>query len=57
MKVDEKDKLAWIYFIVIHDAFQRKGYGKKAMQLLKEEAKVLGASALWLNVSAENGAA
>lgn len=47
-------KEAYIYDILIFNDFQNQGYGKKALQLLEEEAKKLGFERIGLHVFGNN---
>jgi GNAT superfamily N-acetyltransferase len=44
----------WVYDIVIHEQFQRRGYGAQTLKLLEEGAEGLGANRVDLHVFGHN---
>jgi ribosomal protein S18 acetylase RimI-like enzyme len=47
----------WVYDIVIHEQFRRRGYGAITLGLLEEKARELGAGSVGLHVFGHNDAA
>lgn len=50
----EKSTAAFIYDFLILEAYQNQGYGTKAMTLIENKARAVGASSLSLHVFAHN---
>lgn len=48
------DKIAWLYHIVVFEKYRHQGYGRAAMEQVKNRARELGARILWLNVMGHN---
>jgi ribosomal protein S18 acetylase RimI-like enzyme len=48
---------AYIYDLVIHEPFRRKGHARRALLALEQHAVALGATAMGLNVFATNDGA
>jgi GNAT superfamily N-acetyltransferase len=44
----------WIHDIFIHENFRRKGYATRALELIEDRAKVLGARSVGLHVFGHN---
>jgi GNAT superfamily N-acetyltransferase len=44
----------WIYDIIIHDIFRRKGYASRTLDLVEERARDLGAKSVELHVFGHN---
>jgi RimJ/RimL family protein N-acetyltransferase len=44
----------WIYDIIIHENFRRKGYASRTLQLVEHRAKELGAKSVELHVFGHN---
>ncbi len=44
----------WIYDIIIHDQFRRRGYARRALQLVENKARELGAEKVELHVFGHN---
>ena len=55
--VDEDQKRAFIYYIVISPEHRGKGYGKRTLEVLEEELKSMGVNWIGLNVFADNSVA
>jgi len=47
----------WIYDIIIHERFQRRGYARRTLELVEDEARELGARRVELHVFGHNGGA
>lgn len=47
-------KSVWIYDIVTHEGFRRKGYGARTLELVEEKARELGAETVGLHVFGDN---
>jgi RimJ/RimL family protein N-acetyltransferase len=47
----------WIYDIIIHDTFRRKGYASRTLDLVEERARDLGAKSVELHVFGHNRSA
>ena len=47
----------WIYDIVIHERFRRRGYARRTLELVEEKARELGASKVELHVFGHNDGA
>ncbi len=52
--INRKLKSAFLYDLMIFDAFQRKGYGKEALQAMEKELKQKGITVIRLNVFNDN---
>jgi ribosomal protein S18 acetylase RimI-like enzyme len=44
----------WIYDIIIHENFRRKGYASRTLELVETRAKELGAKSVELHVFGHN---
>lgn len=44
----------WIYDIIIHEQFRRRGYARRALELVDDRARELGASKVELHVFGHN---
>jgi GNAT superfamily N-acetyltransferase len=44
----------WIYDIIIHENFRRKGYATRTLELIEDRARVLGARSVGLHVFGHN---
>lgn len=44
----------WIYDIIIHENFRRKGYASRTLELVEDRARVLGARSVELHVFGHN---
>jgi ribosomal protein S18 acetylase RimI-like enzyme len=44
----------WIYDIIIHENFRRKGYASRTLDLVEERARDLGAKSVELHVFGHN---
>lgn len=44
----------WIYDIIIHEQFRRRGYGRRTLELVDAKARELGASKVELHVFGHN---
>jgi ribosomal protein S18 acetylase RimI-like enzyme len=44
----------WIYDIIIHEDFRRKGYASRTLDLVEERARDLGAKSVELHVFGHN---
>ena len=44
----------WIYDIIIHETFRRKGYASRTLELVEDKAKALGAKSVELHVFGHN---
>jgi ribosomal protein S18 acetylase RimI-like enzyme len=49
--------MAWVFEIEIEPAFRGRGYGRTAMRLAEDEARVRGMTSLGLNVHGHNAVA
>ena len=47
----------WIYDIIIHEKFRRRGYARRTLELVEEKARELGASKVELHVFGHNDGA
>ena len=47
----------WIYDIIIHEEFRRRGYARRTLELVEEKARELGASKVELHVFGHNDGA
>lgn len=56
-KEEGSEPTAFVYKIVIFEAFRRQGYGSQAMQALEEQVRQLGLSTISLHVFGHNHAA
>lgn len=52
--INRKLKSAFLYDLMIFEAFQRRGYGKKALQEMEKELKAKGITVIRLNVFNDN---
>lgn len=53
-KVDKAKKSAFLYDILIHEAYRGKGYGKKTLELLEAKLRQMGVTQLGLHVFGHN---
>jgi ribosomal protein S18 acetylase RimI-like enzyme len=54
---DPDPLMAWVFEIEIEPAFRGRGYGRTAMRLAEDEARVRGMTSLGLNVHGHNAVA
>jgi ribosomal protein S18 acetylase RimI-like enzyme len=54
---NRKERIAWLYHIVIFEKYRNQGYGRATMEQVKSISKEMGAKLLWLNVMGHNVAA
>jgi ribosomal protein S18 acetylase RimI-like enzyme len=54
---DEKNRLAYLYYIRVFAEYRRRGYARAALELLEEDALRLGAEKIGLNVFGDNDSA
>lgn len=54
LSVDKRKRRAFLYDILINEAYRGKGYGRETMQLLEGKLKSMGVSQLGLHVFAQN---
>ena len=47
-------RILWIYDIIIHEHFRRKGYASRTLELVQDRAKQLGARSVELHVFGHN---
>jgi len=52
--INRKLKSAFLYDLMIFEAFQRRGYGKRALQEMEKELKAKGITVIRLNVFNDN---
>jgi ribosomal protein S18 acetylase RimI-like enzyme len=50
-------ELLWIYDILVDEPFRGRGYGRRLMELVEEEARDMGLQRIELNVFADNARA
>jgi GNAT superfamily N-acetyltransferase len=50
-------RILWIYDIIIHEEFRRRGYARRTLELVEEKAGELGAKRVELNVFGHNDGA
>ena len=48
------DRALWIYDIIVHDRFRRRGYASRILHLVEDKARELGASKVELHVFGHN---
>jgi ribosomal protein S18 acetylase RimI-like enzyme len=48
------DRSVWIYDIIIHEDFRRRGYASRTLELVEERARDLGAKSVELHVFGHN---
>jgi GNAT superfamily N-acetyltransferase len=54
LRVSGVGRSVWIYDIIIHENFRRKGYASRTLELVEDRAKELGASSVELHVFGHN---
>ncbi|MBA2363851.1 MAG: GNAT family N-acetyltransferase [Chloroflexia bacterium] len=54
VRVDEAARHAFLFEIAVHSEYRGRGYGGRALDLLKEDLKRMGVSRIGLNVFADN---
>jgi ribosomal protein S18 acetylase RimI-like enzyme len=47
----------WIYHIIVHEQFRRRGYARRTLELVEEKARELGAGKVELHVFGHNDGA
>ena len=57
VKMDEPDRPAFVYDFVIDEQYRDKGFGKKALLMLDEKLKEMGAKSVALHVFGHNAIA